>query len=109
MSECVHIGLATSSGGSRNKAMGGAVILEGRHILERALAPPPPSPPQGRRKVYMIGGGGGGLPKAKIIKFMNFNGGICSPYSLLSSAGVGGGGGGGGVTITSSGLLWRQI
>ena len=34
---------------------GGAVILEGRHILERALVPPP-SGAQGRRKVYIIGG-----------------------------------------------------
>ena len=33
---------------------------------------------QGRQKVYKIGG----LPKARIIKFMNFNGGICSPYSF---------------------------
>ena len=33
------------SGGYRNKAMGGAVILEGRHILERALlSPPSPHP-----------------------------------------------------------------
>ena len=79
------------SGGSRNKAMGGAVILEGRHILERALPPPPPPPPpQGRRKVYMIGG----LPKARIIKFMSFNGGHLFTI-FLSSAGGGGGGGGG--------------
>ena len=35
--------VVVDTGGSRNKAMGGAVILEGRHILERALAPPPPS------------------------------------------------------------------
>ena len=43
----------------------------------------------------MIGGG---------IKFMNFNGGICSPYSFRQPGG--GGGGGGGLEITSSGLLW---
>ena len=35
--------MCACSGGYRNKAMGvgaGAVILEGRHILERALLPP---------------------------------------------------------------------
>ena len=42
----LHV-LPLRSGGSRNKAMGGAVILEGRHILERALAPPPPPPLRG--------------------------------------------------------------
>ena len=36
----------------------------------------------------------GGLPKARIIKFMNFNGGICSPYSFRPPGGGGGGGGG---------------
>ena len=30
---------------------------------------------------------GGGLPKARIIKFMNFNGGICSPYSFRPPGG----------------------
>ena len=39
-----------------------------------------------------VPGGGrydwGGLPKARIIKFMNFNGGICSPYSFLPPGGV---------------------
>ena len=34
--------------------------------------------------------GGGGLPKARIIKFMNFNGGICSPYSFRPPGGGGG-------------------
>ena len=33
----------------------------------------------------------GGLPKARIIKFMDFNGGIC-PF--VRRGGVGGGGGG---------------
>ena len=33
----------------------------------------------GRRKVYKIGGG---LPKARIIKFMNFNGGIATDLNF---------------------------
>ena len=32
----------------------------------------------------------GGLPKARIIKFMNFNGDICSPYSFRPPGGGGG-------------------
>ena len=51
------------SGGSRNKAMGGAVILEGRNIVERALAPPPPPPhpppPSGAAEGINDWGGGG--------------------------------------------------
>ena len=31
----------------------------------------------------------GGLPKARIIKFMNFNGDICSPYSFRPPGGGG--------------------
>ena len=38
----------------------------------------------------------GGLPKARIIKFMNFNGGIYSPYSPRPPGEGGGGGGEGG-------------
>ena len=38
------------------------------------------------------GGGGGGLPKARINKFMKFNGGMCSPYSFRPPGGGGGGG-----------------
>ena len=68
---------------------GGAVILEGRHILERALAPSPPS--GAAEGIYDWGGG---LPKARIIKFINFNGGICSPISFRPPGGGGGGGGG---------------
>ena len=48
-----------SSGGYRNKAMGGgggeAVILEGRHILERALSPPPPPLPSTSHWVWNSG------------------------------------------------------
>ena len=56
--------------------------------MERALAPPPP-PSEAAEGIYDWGGGG--LPKARIIKFMNVNGGICSPYSFRQP-GRGGGG-----------------
>ena len=37
---------------------------------------------------------------------MNFNGGICSPYSCRPPGGGGGGGGGSGFKITSSGVFY---
>ena len=63
-------------------------------IFWSALLPPPPPPLSGAAEgIYDWGGGGGGggLPKARIIKFMNFNGGICSPYSFRQPGGGGGG------------------
>ena len=67
---------ATNSGGSRNKAMGGGGYIGGAaYFGARSFPPPPP----GLR-----------LPKARIIKFMNFNAGICSPYSFRQRGGGGG-------------------
>ena len=63
----------------------------GRHILERALAPPPPPPPPPSGAAEGVYDLGGGLPKARIIKFMNFIAGICSPYSFRQPGGGGGG------------------
>ena len=71
---------------------GGAVILEGRHILERALLPPPPPPPpptvplrgmggdhcQNSHPLfnYQGGGGGGGVSE------VGGGGGVMQCYRL---------------------------
>ena len=65
--------IPSPSGGSWNKAMGGGggrLYWRGGIFWSALLSPPPP---QGRRK--------------DIIKFMNFNGGICSPYSFRPPGG----------------------